>query len=74
MAGLILEKFSEDENMHNNTDDGTNGIITLPEMNIETIFGSGKLTDFIGNNLVIFSIQKTIHQDVPHRHFIYKIP
>ena len=40
--------------MHNNTGYGTNNTLTLPEMNIETIFGSGKLTDFIGNNLVIF--------------------
>ena len=34
--------------MHNNTGDGTNDTVTLPEINIETIFGSGKLTDFIG--------------------------
>ena len=40
--------------MHNNTSNGTNHIATLPEMNIETIFGSGKLTDYIGHNLVIF--------------------
>ena len=44
--------------MHNNTDDGTNGTVTLSEMNIETIFGSGKLSDFIGNNLVIFFYPK----------------
>ena len=40
--------------MHNNTDQSANGILMLPKMNIETIFGSGKLTDFVGNNLVIF--------------------
>ena len=44
--------------MHNNTGDGTNDTLTLPEMNIETIFGSGKLTDFIGYNLVIFFYPK----------------
>ena len=35
-----------------------NSILTLPEINIETIFGSGKLTDFVGNNLVIFFYPK----------------
>ena len=44
--------------MHNNTDQGSNAIITLPQMNIETIFGSGKLTDFLGNNLIIFFYPK----------------
>ena len=44
--------------MHNNTDQGTRDIITLPEMNIKTIFGSGKLTDFVGNNLIIFFYPK----------------
>ena len=44
--------------MHNNTGDGTNDTVTLSEMNIETIFGSGKLTDYIGNNLVIFFYPK----------------
>ena len=40
--------------MHNNKDQGSNAIITLPRLHIETIFGSGKLTDFLGNNLIIF--------------------
>ena len=44
--------------MHNNTGNGANDIVTLPDMNIETIFGSGKLTDFIGNNLIIFFYPK----------------
>ena len=44
--------------MHNNTGESTHDTLTLPEMNIETIFGSGKLTDFIGNNLVIFFYPK----------------
>tara|TARA_B100000035_G_scaffold57967_1_gene46245 strand:- start:416 stop:910 length:495 start_codon:yes stop_codon:yes gene_type:complete len=44
--------------MHNNSDQDANDVITLPEMNIKTIFGSGKLTDFIGNNLVIFFYPK----------------
>ncbi|MDA9689762.1 peroxiredoxin [Betaproteobacteria bacterium] len=44
--------------MHNNTEQSANDIKTLPEMNIETIFGSGKLTDFVGNNLVIFFYPK----------------
>ena len=44
--------------MSNNSDQGASGINTLPEINIETIFGSGKLTDFIGNNLVIFFYPK----------------
>ena len=32
--------------MHNNIGDGEDNIVTLPEIKIETIFGSGKLTDF----------------------------
>ena len=44
--------------MHNNTGDGTNDALILPQMNIETIFGSGKLTDFLGNNLIIFFYPK----------------
>ena len=44
--------------MHNNTGDGMNDNLTLPEINIETIFGSGKLTDFLGNNLIIFFYPK----------------
>ena len=44
--------------MHNNENQNENSILTLPEMNIETIFGSGKLTDFIGNNLVVFFYPK----------------
>jgi len=44
--------------MHNNENQDENSILTLPEMNIETIFGSGKLTDFIGNNLVVFFYPK----------------
>ena len=44
--------------MRNNTDQGSNAIKTLPKMHIETIFGSGKLTDFLGNNLIIFFYPK----------------
>ena len=44
--------------MDNNTNQGVSVIETLPEINIETTFGSGKLTDFIGNNLVIFFYPK----------------
>ena len=44
--------------MHSNTDQGANNITTLPEINVETIFGSGKLTDFVGNNLIIFFYPK----------------
>ena len=44
--------------MHNNIDQGSNAIVTLPQINIETIFGSGKLTDFVGNNLIIFFYPK----------------
>ena len=44
--------------MHNNTNQSENSILTLPEINIDTIFGSGKLTDFVGNNLVIFFYPK----------------
>ena len=44
--------------MHNNMNQNANSILTLPEINIETIFGSGKLTDFVGNNLVIFFYPK----------------
>ena len=44
--------------MYDNTDQDANNAITLPKMNIKTIFGAGKLTDFIGNNLVIFFYPK----------------
>ena len=44
--------------MRNNTDQESNAIKTLPKMHIETIFGSGKLTDFLGNNLIIFFYPK----------------
>ena len=44
--------------MHNNADRDANNAITLPKMNIKTVFGLGKLTDFIGNNLVIFFYPK----------------
>ena len=44
--------------MHNNTDQVSKDVVNLPEINIETTFGTGKLTDFIGNNLVIFFYPK----------------
>ena len=44
--------------MHDNKHQGATDIEILPEISIETIFGIGKLTDFIGNNLVIFFYPK----------------
>ena len=44
--------------MHDNKHQGATDIEILPEISIETIFGIGKLTDFVGNNLVIFFYPK----------------
>ena len=40
--------------MQNNESQDNKIIETLPNLNVETVFGIGKLTDFIGYNLVIF--------------------
>lgn len=44
--------------MHDNKNQDGGVIQTLPNLDILTLFGAGKLTDFLGNKLVIFFYPK----------------